>query len=156
MTEREPTGEELEAEIALLRARVEELERDEQTRRQSEKGFWAMFENTKDAVILHGFDGRIFDANEAAAELLRCDIQELRGSSLQRFRPPDIAQDNSALRSAVELRTRRFHDRMRRADGSIVNVEIGASVIDPDREVILGMVREIARRPTGEHEPVKR
>ena len=132
---------------------VTERKLAEETLRQSEERYRAVFERTTDGIFLADFDSmRIVEFNSALRELLGYSAEELRGKSLYDV----IAED----RESIDRNTRRIQEegslfvgerRYRRKDGSLVCVETSASRIPyGGREVSCCIARDVTERKEAE------
>jgi PAS domain S-box-containing protein len=130
------------------------LVRDITERKQAEsylRRYRLLADVTPDIILFVGLDGRIMEANRAAApaygydrdELLRLNIRDLRAG-------PERA---AALDLIEKLRheTLRFESVHLRKDGTTFPVEVqtGATTID-NEEMVLGIVRDITERKQAE------
>lgn len=123
--------------------------RAEQAVRRSEANFRLLFDNANDAIFINRADTlQIVDFNHQAPRYLgytREALLKLRadevyagteGSALLRMREI-IATKGSAI----------FESEHRRADGSVVPVEISSNVVrHPDGDLIISVVRDISER----------
>jgi PAS domain S-box-containing protein len=75
------------------RAARNEAETREAARLASERRYRALYDNAADAVLVIDDDGRIDEANAAAARLLGRDLEALRGRLLNEVVGPDLAAD---------------------------------------------------------------
>jgi PAS domain S-box-containing protein len=93
--------------------------------------------------------GRFVDANDQIAKILGCEVTELMGRSVEEFvAPADRALVRSHLSSGSE---EPYQHRARRADGSLVPVEIRARSLPYDgRTVRVSAIRDISERVEAE------
>jgi PAS domain S-box-containing protein len=133
--------------------------RTEEKLRESEVKFREIFSNINDAVQLHeilpdGRPGRFLDVNDAACRMLGVTRDELLAHN-----PLDYATEyhNPPLDEVtLQLRTggsATFETGHRRADGSVVPVEINAHVIKlMGKTVVLSVIRDLTYRKKAEEE----
>ncbi len=127
------------------------LKRAEDALRESEERFRDLFEHSKDAIFIHNLDGRIQDVNGRACEMLGYERSQLLGMPLRSLHPKeDRAAGAAALRATRKDKSARFESRFRKADGSIVDVEISASIFDEDKGIVAGIARDITQRKRAE------
>jgi PAS domain S-box-containing protein len=131
------------AAVALRNAEVIERLAD------SERRYRKLYAQAADAAIVSDLDGNLIEANEAAAELLRYPIDELRRMHFsQLFDADDLERTPSRrdeLREVGELRSER---RFRRKDGTLVDVEYSTRVLDDGR--VQTALRDITERKLDE------
>jgi PAS domain S-box-containing protein len=139
--------------VSIIRD-VAERRRVEQALRESEARYRSLFEANQDAVILAVQDGRLLDANPAAAAVFGWSREQLRTMRREDFLDPADAR----LAPALELRSRtgRFSGqlRFRRRDGSLFEGE-ASSVLIPTQggEVRASLVvRDVTERLRAEQE----
>jgi len=124
-----------------------ERQRIEEALRESEERFRKLFEHSNDAVIIHTVNGRILHVNSRACEMLGYDCYELMSMRISSLHPQAEQQVSAkALQLVRDKESIRFESRFRRADGTEIDVEISARIIDPEEQVVQGIVRDITRR----------
>jgi PAS domain S-box-containing protein len=134
---------------AIRRRRIEE------ELRQSEGRYRAVVEQATDGIyLLDAATRRILESNPSYQKMLGYTADELRGMEVYDF----VAHPRENVDSTIE-RTLREKRRVvggrkyRRKDGSLVDVEVGVSVISYDgREVICTIVRDVTERKQAEEE----
>ncbi|RPI73320.1 MAG: PAS domain S-box protein, partial [Desulfobacteraceae bacterium] len=113
----------------------------------SEERFRLLFEYSNDAVFIHDLQGRILDVNNRACEMLGYNREELIKMPLQALRP---AVEWDASRQGLEETRAKGHTRFescfKKKDGSIVDVEISARVVDAKKGIVQGIARDITER----------
>jgi PAS domain S-box-containing protein len=158
MENRDKTKEKLLAEIRTLQERVAELEKSDAailqpkgTFRESEDRYQALFDRSLDCLYVIDFEGNFIDANPAALSLLgyeRPDIPSLNISSL--LHEVSLSKALEDLKEVIETGFQKNINeyKLRRKDGSYVDVETKASVIlrDGSPHSILGIARDITDR----------
>lgn len=113
-------------------------------RRKSDERFQRLFEDSGEAIFLHGVDGKILDVNDRACVLLRYTRNALQRMSLQDLHAPET-RDESARACAEVLETGAvsFESALLCGDGERINVDIQASVFDESPKIIQGIVRDL-------------
>jgi PAS domain S-box-containing protein len=103
-----------------------------------------IFENSRDAILVHSPDTTILDANRAACELMGCAREELIGRRIAdiegTFRPLDGKQvDDRRTRGYIV-----FERVIVRKDGTRIPVEVSNSFMIADgQEVIIAILRDL-------------
>jgi len=119
--------------------------------KQSEERYQALFDSSIELVYVLDFEGRFLDANRATLELIgysREEISSLNVSSL--FDPEDLTRVMEMLKEAGTpgLYKELMQFKLRRKDGSYINVEAQSSLIRRDGKpyAIQGIARDITER----------
>jgi two-component system, cell cycle sensor histidine kinase and response regulator CckA len=144
---------EYEGEPCLLTATVDQTERlaAEDALRTSEARYRNLFQQTADGVLVLDNDGRIVDVNPAMAEFLGRSADELRGNIWVGYVDPDNLAETPFVRPALEAGNPVvFERRIRRPDGSVVELELHARQIAQGS--MLGVARDIGARKAVERE----
>jgi PAS domain S-box-containing protein len=138
---------------------ITERKRTEEKLRESEQKFREIFNNINDAIHLHdiapdGSPGRFLDVNDAACRMLMISRDDLLSHS-----PLDFVTEyhNPPLEDVIrQLRTTgnaTFETGHRRADGTVVPVEINAHAITlAGKTVVLSVIRDLTYRKKAEEE----
>ncbi|HEU0219556.1 MAG TPA: PAS domain S-box protein [Gallionella sp.] len=116
----------------------------EQTLRESEDRFRKLFENSNDAIFIHTLDGRILDANSQAENMMGYPLAVLRTMPLPALHPEEeLGASKKALEETISKGSIRFESRFLQSSGALVDVEISARIIDSEKGIIQGVVRDI-------------
>ncbi|MDQ3636378.1 MAG: PAS domain S-box protein, partial [Actinomycetota bacterium] len=125
----------------------------EEALKESEQRYRAVIEQTTEGIYLGAADTkRVLESNAAFQKMLGYSAQELRGMHIQDFVAHDRDDIESVFRGVLDsghafIRERKY----RRKDGSIVDVEISATVISyNNREVLCTVVRDVTERKKAE------
>ncbi|HZY56299.1 MAG TPA: PAS domain S-box protein, partial [Rubrobacteraceae bacterium] len=132
---------------AIRRRRIEE------ELRQSEERYRAVIEQATDGIYLLDVDTkRLLETNPSLQKILRYTADELRGMEVYDFVAHPRENIDSVIQRALSERRRFVGERKyRRKNGSLVDVEVGVSVILlGDKEVICTIVRDITERKRAE------
>jgi len=132
-------------EIALHRHKLElELKRSVRALKESEKRYRDLFEQSNDAVIIHDLEGRILDVNARSCELLRYQKDHFLSSEITSFFPNGCqAPHDDPLQIIKERGQYRFESCFERADGEILNVDVSARIVDQEKGLVQGIIRDI-------------
>ena len=142
--------EELEEKVA---GRTAQLESTLVELRESEERYRAVIEQSAEGIyLLDAETKRVIDTNPALQRMIGYTREELRGMLLYDLIELPRQEVDATLRRTLEHGRRTVGDRKhRRKDGSLVDVEIGASVIRyGGGEVVCAVVRDISERKWAE------
>lgn len=126
---------------------------------ESTSGAWyrTLFERSLDCLYIHDFDGHFLDANPAALGLLgysRNEIPDLSFADVLSLdqTPAALLILKELLETGTQKELAEF--RLRRRNGTFVDVETKASVIavEGKPQAILGIARDISQRKKTELE----
>jgi PAS domain S-box-containing protein len=134
---------------ALQRRRIEE------ELQGSEERYRAVMEQATDGICLLDADTRrILETNPSFQKMLGYPADELRGMEVYGFVAHPREDVDSRIRLALEQKRRLVAERKyRRKDRSLLDVEVGVSVIFyGDKQVICTIVRDITERKRAEEE----
>jgi PAS domain S-box-containing protein len=113
------------------------------------EGLYALLaEHSRDVILFVGRDdGRILEANRAAAEAYGWSREELRGMGLSDLRAPEAGSLASAQLAEADTRGLRYETVHRRKDGASFPVEvIAAGATWGATRVLVAIVRDISER----------
>ncbi|WP_048063392.1 PAS domain S-box protein [Methanococcoides burtonii] len=115
--------------------------------------FKSLFENSNDAVFIHTFDGTILDVNNKACDTLGYSKDFLKTKNIRFLHSDGFDHEvKEHIDDVIENNSSRFESHFKKADGSIIDVEVSVSVIDEDKKIIQGVVRDITERINAEKE----
>jgi PAS domain S-box-containing protein len=132
-----------------------ERKRAEKELRESEERYRAVIEQATDGIYLLDADTRrLVETNPSFQTLLGYTAIELEGMEVYDFVAHERADVESTIRRTLELRRRLVGERKyRRKDATLVDVEVGVSVISyGGREMICTIVRDVSSRKQAEEE----
>ncbi len=125
----------------------------EEKLKESEKRYRAVVEQTVDAIFLVDPDTkRILDSNAKFKELLGYAPEELQGMTMYDLVPHDRESVDHNAHHIVTKRRHHIGERAyRRKDGSLVDLEVSANLIEyGGRKVICSVARDITERKRAE------
>ncbi len=129
-----------------LHQEVAERQKAEEALRKSEERFRRLFEQSNDAVFLHSLDGTLLDVNRRACEMLGYDREQILAMRVPALHPEEeMPAADRALETTREQGSIRFPSRFQRADGTIIDVEISARIVDRQQGIVQGIVRDITQ-----------
>jgi len=119
---------------------------------ESEKKFRTLFNHAADGIYIHDLDGRILDANLAAAQTLGYEPNELRNISLKQINTPEYSvRVNDRIAQLVQRGYLVFETKYTAKDGRAIPMEISARVIHIGEDTcILSFARDITERKKAE------
>lgn len=126
-----------------------ERRRIEEELRQSEERYRAVVEQATDGIyLLDAESRRLLETNPAFQRMLGYTEGELRGMEVHDFVAHPREDVEATIRRTLERKRRLVGDRRyRRKDGTLLDVEVGVSVISyGGREVICTIVRDVTER----------
>jgi PAS domain S-box-containing protein len=133
---------------------VTERRRSESALRQSERDYRTLFEQAHDAILIFEPEGEIIlNVNRRACEVYGYSKDELVGMSLERL-TRDILGGKRQIKKTLKIgRYYQFESVQYRSDGSLMHLEINASVIEYEgQRVILSINRDVTDRKRAEEE----
>jgi PAS domain S-box-containing protein len=136
----------------LIHRDITERKRLERERHESEEKYRGLFENANDPIFLEDFDGNILDCNKRACELYGYTRKQMLALNARAF---VLDEDLPALHAVIAALKRhgsfRGESRNRRRDGSLLNVEVGATAVElGGRQLALVICHDITERRRAE------
>ncbi len=118
---------------------------------ESNQRYAALYNHSNDAVFILGLDGVHLDANQRAVEMLGYELEELIGMSVEQTVAPQEYPDSlGKLEDLLSGQRLPIYERLfRRKDGSLIPVEINATLVNDDQgqpRYIQSTVRDITER----------
>ena len=114
---------------------------------KSEDQYRRLFEQSNDAVFIHSTDGSLIDVNIRACEMLGYSKEQLITLNLLDLHPNQEKEETSrGLRAIDTASSVRIESKLIKSNGTIIDVDISSNIIDPEKGVIQGIVRDITER----------
>jgi len=141
--------------IAMVRD-ITDRKKAEEALKESEIRYRTLFSEFNDAIMIAGTDGSIQQVNPAASTLTGYSEKELCSKKIMDLHlPEDLDIVAQQFASATTRSGGNFETRIRKADGTIIPVEIRTSMIQLKEPVLQGIVQDISNRKKAE-EIIKR
>ena len=137
----------------LLKEEIAERERVEEAHRESEERYRALVKHSSDGIfILDPKTGKLLEANDQFLKMLgyrQEDVAQLKVRDIVTYENRAIREDiQKALESGQDVFGLRQY---KRADGSFLDVEVGATLITYSNEqVVMVNIRDVAERTRAE------
>ncbi|WP_342304846.1 PAS domain S-box protein [Methanolobus sp. ZRKC5] len=112
-----------------------------------EEKYRSLFEQASDSIIIHDFDGKIVDVNKTVCEMFGYTEEELKQKSILELIVSDEREE--MIEKVIELRLKgslRNETRMLRSDGDIFYIDVSASVVHTQKNLIQAVGRDISDR----------
>ncbi|MDX6427444.1 MAG: hypothetical protein QOD52_2849, partial [Gaiellaceae bacterium] len=115
----------------------------------SERQYRELYDQTADATLVSDPDGKLLDANEAAAALLWYTVNELRTMHARElFEACELEETPPRRKELRESRELRAERKFRRKDGALIEVEYSSRVLDDGR--VHTSLRDVTQRKRNE------
>jgi diguanylate cyclase (GGDEF)-like protein/PAS domain S-box-containing protein len=134
-----------------------EQKRKEDALRESEHRYRQMFENNSAIkLLIDPSDGRIVDANMAAAEFYGYSVETLRTMVIWDINTMGEERVRAELRNAAQQNRPFYLFRHRRANGEISDVEVHSGAVDVrGRKLLYSIIHDITERKRAEEALVR-
>ncbi len=108
----------------------------------------SLFEASKDAIILHGLDGAILDANQSASRMFGYSVGEFRKLNVRDLHPEQVLTKSAELFDRIQIEGQITADLLfRRKDGDVFTAEVSSSLFDVDGTPhVQGILRDTTER----------
>lgn len=129
----------------ILFSNITEQKKKEEELRQSEEKYRMLIEQASDAILIYSFDGTIYEFNQSSYQQLGYSREEFASLTLSDlfFNEPVILNPEVANKIFAG-QTVLFNRKVRRKDGSSMDVEINARMLPDGKN--LAFVRDITER----------
>lgn len=118
---------------------------------ESEQKYRNLFEQSNDAVFIYTTEGTLLDVNNRACQLLGYKKQALLKIPLQQIRhEEERSKFTVAITQTMNQVSQILETKLKRFDGSIIDVEISSRIVDRKNGIIQGIVRDITERKRAE------
>jgi PAS domain S-box-containing protein len=112
---------------------------------ESERQYRELYDHAADATLVSDLDGKLLDANDAAAALLWYPVDELRAMHARELLgAEDVDAWPSPGQELQERRELRSERSLRRKDGALIEVEYSSRVLDDGR--VHTSLRDVTQR----------
>jgi len=131
---------------AVVRDITERKQAEEKLSRNENK-YRSLFEQSNDAIFIHGLYGQIRDVNDRGCEMLGYTKEELKRMEVSDLLPPD--QRNIALEALQKTRENgsiRIEAELQKANGDRMVADISGSILDAYPDTIQAIVRDVTDR----------
>lgn len=146
--------------VFILSEDVTEQKKAEETFRESDERFKALFDHSLDGVFIHDLEGNFLDLNQAALEKLGYDREEILSLNfaalLDEEQVPKAMQVMEELRqTGVQQKPAEF--RLKGKQGNYIDVETLSSLINRGGKpfAIVGISRDMTERKQAEEEIIR-
>lgn len=128
---------------------ISERKQAEESLRESEQRYRALFERASDAILVETVDDRIVDANQRACEMLGYSREELLQMHVLDVIAPEVERQSRAIRQELDLYGGKpFESLDLHKDGHRIPVEVTNAQIS--ETLALSIVRDITQRKESE------
>jgi PAS domain S-box-containing protein len=132
-------------EVLVLIRDITETKRAERMLMESEAKYRTLVEQASDGIFIADFKGRFIVVNPAGYKLSQYTPEELKSHTIYDFVfSEDLKEMPFQMDELAAGKTATSERRMRRKDGSVIDVEITARIIAQDR--FLAFIRDITER----------
>jgi PAS domain S-box-containing protein len=133
---------------------ITEQKRAAEDLRRSEEKYRGLFENAIDAICIVDRDQNYLDVNRRAIELFGYSREEILSMNIRDMLPPEqlVHSDKEFAKLTESGAYEKFIGRVRRKDGSCIDVEVSASAIVEQGQVVgsRDIIRDITDRRKAE------
>ncbi len=121
--------------------------------RESEEQFRKLFEQSNDVIIIHTMDAKIRDVNNRMVEMTGYDKDVLLTMTVPELLwEEDLPYLPSAFQTVEEKKWFQIESKFLKADATMIDVDIRASLVDPERGIVQAIIRDITKRKQAETE----
>lgn len=118
---------------------------------ENRKKYRDLFEQSNDAIIIHDIEGIILDVNSRTVEMTGYDREELCRMNMLMLKPEwarSFAKEETPR--ILEKGHSRFETVIMNKNGTIIDIETSASLLDKEKGLIQAMARDITERKQAE------
>ena len=146
----------LDAIASMLGSTIERLEA-EAALQTSEQRYLSLFTRSNDAIVIYNLSGDLLEANTSACQLLGYRQEELESMTLLMLHPEsELSRVIRSFREIARKGQLLFESRLVTADMEHLEVEISSSLIDQQKELVLGIIRDVTEKKRAEEELKRR
>ena len=129
--------------LGLIISDITDYIKSEQNLHEKETQYQTLFRESNDAIIIQDFDGKIIEVNNRAIEMLGYSHKELLSMNIHGIHPKDDLNHNIGRSRVITEGSARFNRKFQKKNGEIIEVEISSSVVDREKRLIQGLVRDV-------------
>lgn len=127
---------------------VTEIYLAEEELRASEERYRSLIEQASDAILIYSVDGTVHSFNNSAAVMMGYTYQEFTALRLQDFLTGNIVENPDKYAELLAGQSIRINRQLKRKDGSLLDVEVTARLLDGGKIIAFG--RDITERKRAE------
>lgn len=130
------------------RLRQYQMRKSQHKLQESEQRFKSLFEHHPDGIVVRDLNGELISCNKAMELMTGFPIEELRKVSIQTLvSPEDVDHVLACFFAAAKGQPRKFHTRIIRQNGTIIEVEAAflPLVIDGEIQGVHGITRDVTK-----------
>ncbi len=114
---------------------------------RSETKYRSLFEKSNDAIMIHDLNGKILEANDRACEMFGYSEEELKQRSMMDLTLPEDREDIKSRFQKIKTEGYcRRENKMLRSDGSLIYVDVSASLLKTQQDTVQTVGRDITDR----------
>jgi PAS domain S-box-containing protein len=133
--------------FACIFVDISERKISDEALRNSEKKYRLLFEESNDGIFLHDMEGYILDTNTKAQMMLGYKKEELNRLSISMLHPESVlAVSGRAIEETERKGNTNFETQFVKKDGTVIDVDISSSLVDSNKGLVQGIVRDITDR----------
>lgn len=125
------------------------FEREEDVKVFKEKVdyFSSLFESSSNAMFVYDVTGRIYDVNKKASGLSGYDKESLLKMNIHDLHTEsELRRSKETLRTGVEMAPVCFESQFRKANGSVIDVEISTSIVSREKSLMEASVSDVTEK----------
>ncbi|MCC7572249.1 MAG: PAS domain S-box protein [Candidatus Methanofastidiosum sp.] len=126
--------------VVCIGSDITDMKKSEEKLKESQQRIRCLFEGSMDAIWASKLDGTIVEANQAAADMLGCDLKELIGSNINNFyvNPKDREQFRQEVEKNKSLKD--YGIKLKRKDGNEIDCVFSSSIWTNSNGELLGYI----------------
>ena len=127
-----------------LEEALSNVKRTEEELKSSEQRFKKLFNESNDAIFIHDYNGTILELNRSSYEMLGYSKETLLKLPILDLHPTEeLSSATEALHAIVKKGICRLESKFKKADGTIINVDISSKTIDKEKKIVQSIARDI-------------
>lgn len=127
---------------------VTEIYHAEKELRESEERYRSLIEQASDAILTYSVTGEVHSFNNSVAVMTGYSKEEFSSLGLQDFLVGNIVENHDKYAELLEGKTIRINRQLKRKDGTLVEVEVTARLLEGGKIIAFG--RDITERKRAE------